>query len=150
LSTEHPQHQPEETIDPNLEGHEHRIARHREEREAREIAITPNMIVKWGGFMFAAVGALVTVVIYGSSLKSDVGYNALRISEQEKELRQVLVDADKASSNRDAVQQVQINELKRRADDGDRNVSELARKVDVLSTKMDYAIELLKGNKRTE
>jgi hypothetical protein len=55
-------------------------------RDESGVAITTNTLLKWGGFIGMAMGGLVTLILWGASVRSDQEAIKERIATHERDL----------------------------------------------------------------
>ena len=86
-----------------------------------------NAVAKWGGVMVSIVVASVGVVWQLADIRSDIRTKDLKIADLERRIG----EEDKACLDRHNQQQREIDRSVQRIDQGERNMSDLARKLDV-------------------
>jgi cell division protein FtsL len=93
------------------------------ESEAHEVegtVVTSAQLMKWGGFAFTIVSAMVSLVWFAAHLKGD----ALSLQQEVDSLKREV-------ETRNANQDKEIDKLKDRADSTEKSLGEMARKLDV-------------------
>lgn len=95
----------------------------REERDSGDVPVTVNSIIKWTGIIFTVISGVVSLVWFAALIKGDIITLQQDSAAMKRELEARNVQQDK-----------DIEKLKDRADETDKAMSELTRKLDIAVT----------------
>lgn len=95
--------------------------------ESDATVITTGTLLRWGGFLFAFVSMIVSVVWYIAGMKGEMA--ALQIQQQTLVKR--IDEVDAASKARHELQEKELDRLRQHSEETDRAIVDLSRKLDV-------------------